>query len=273
MKRLKIASLSFIPAKWDKPANILKIERLSRTAAAEGAKVLITPEGALEGYLINDVLKGDRRMEARFKLMAESSEGAGIEKMKHLCTELKVNLLLGFLEKDGEVLYNSSAWINSRGRILHVHRKTHMFQPYYQPEFYHPGNEISAFDTDFGRFGIMICFERQIPEVATALALDGAQVLFNPSYGSRGEWNDILLRTRARDNNVFLVFTHPHQTLIINPEGKILFNRNNRQGIVFAELELNGPDGEKLSKRRPEVFIKKLSKHISFEKKRDRVRT
>lgn len=254
--------MSFVPAKWDKSANLRRIERMSRLAAARGAKVLITPEGALEGYVINEVITGGPALETRFMQIAEPTAGQVIEKVKHLCTEIKVNLLLGFLEKDGDVLYNSSAWINSQGRILYVHRKTHMFQPYYQLEFYHPGDEISAFDTDFGRFGIMICFERQIPEIATVLALDGAEVIFNPSYGSRGKWNHTLLKARARDNNVFLVFTHPKQTMIINPSGEILGNRNNRPGITYAELNLNGPDYEKLSKRRPQVFIDKLSKRL-----------
>jgi len=68
---------------------------------------------------------------------------------------------------------------------VHVHRKTHMAQPYFEPGFYHPGYKINAFNTRFGRMGMMICYERQVPEVAAVLALDGARYIFNLKNSSR----------------------------------------------------------------------------------------
>jgi N-carbamoylputrescine amidase len=145
-----------------------------------------------------------------------------------------------------------------------------MAQRYYEPEFYHPGDSVESFDTDYGRFGMMICFERQIPEVAGALVLDGARILFNPSYGSRGEWNDIMLRTRARDYNVHLIFTHPLQSLIIDPDGKIIVNKNDQESITYAEIEILPQDSKKLKRRRPDVFIDKISRKIKLETEPDR---
>jgi predicted amidohydrolase len=182
--------------------------------------------------------------------------------MKNLSIEMGIDIVIGFLEKDQDVLYNTCAWIDSTGFIRHIHRKTHMAQAYFEPPFYHPGDKVEAFDTEFGRFGIMICYERQVPEVPRALALDGAQVIFNPSYGSRGEWNDIMLRTRARDNNVYLIFTHPLQSLIIDPKGNIVRNVMDKEGITYAEIEIGPYNRDKLKKRRPKVFIEKLSKRV-----------
>ena len=50
---IKIVSLFFIPKKWDKETNLATIDKMAREAAANGAKIIVTSEGALDGYLIN----------------------------------------------------------------------------------------------------------------------------------------------------------------------------------------------------------------------------
>jgi predicted amidohydrolase len=191
-------------------------------------------------------------------------------KVRGLARELGVDLVLGFLERDGDILYNSTAWIDSNGQVLHVHRKTHEAQPYFDPEYYHPGFEIKAFDTRFGRLGMLICYERQFPEVARVLALDGARVLVNPSYGSRGEWNTVMLRTRARENEAYLIFTHPKQTLVVSTDGKVIADVDNEQGagIVYAELNLALKPLKNMPKRRPEAFAEKIVEYFPGDNQR-----
>jgi predicted amidohydrolase len=263
---VKVASLSFIPKKWDKKANLATIDKMAREATANGAKIIITSEGALDGYLINEVLEKKERekWDRKFWEIAESVDDQGVMMIRALARELEVDIVLGFLERDGEILYNSCAWINARGEIVHVHRKTHMAQAYFEPDFYHPGYEIKAFDTRFGRIGMMICYERQVPEVAAVLALDGARYIFNPSYGGRGDWNTNMLCARARDNQAWLLFTHPKQTLAISKEGEVLLDVDDEKGagIVYTSLEKIDEPASKLLKRRPEVFAGKLSKPI-----------
>ena len=263
---IMVASLSFIPKKWDKEANLATIDKMAREAAAHGAKIIVTSEGALDGYLINELLekKNRAKWDLKFKEMAESVDDPGVMKIRELARELQVDFVLGFLERDGDVLYNSCAWINAQGDIVHVHRKTHMAQAYFEPDFYHPGYEISAFDTRYGRMGMMICYERQVPEVAGALALDGARYIINPSYGGRGEWNATMLRARARDNQAWLLFTHPKQTLVVSKEGEVMVDVDDEKGagIVYTSLEKMDKPASKLLKRRPEVFAGQLSKPI-----------
>ncbi len=262
-----IAGLSFIPVKWDKEANLETIESMAREAASNGAELLITSEGALDGYLINVVRRGEKRPEKEkaFFEIAEPLDGPGVSRIRKLAKELNVDFVLGFLENAGGILYNSCAWIDARGGIVHVHRKTHMAQPYFDPEFYHPGYELKAFDTAHGRAGMLICYERQIPEVARALSLDGARILVNPSYGSRGEWNDTILRSRARDNSAYFIFAHPKQVLVIGPKGEIMVNEDNDKGagIVYARLDMKALGRPRnLARRRPEAFARTLSSHI-----------
>ncbi len=264
--RVNIACLSYIPVKWDKQANLSQIEKLAREAAGQGAQLLITPEGALEGYLIDELLKSDDRAlwEPKFREIAEPADGPSVLRVRALAQELGVDMVLGFLERKGDVLHNSCAWIDNEGRVLHVHRKTHEAQPVFEPEYYHPGFEAKAFDTRFGRVGMLICFERQIPEVSLALALDGARMLVNPSYGSRGEWNTVMLRTRARDSEAHFIFAHPKQALVIDPDGTILADVDNEEGagIVHASLELHGKAPSRLARRRTEAYADKILTYL-----------
>lgn len=71
---IRMASLSYIPVKWDKAANLETIERLTREAAATAAQLVVTPEGGLEGYLIDELLKS---LEADF-MNAWWKEGASL---------------------------------------------------------------------------------------------------------------------------------------------------------------------------------------------------
>ena len=265
-EKIRIASLSYIPVKWDKQANLVTIKKMTREAAAAGAQLVITPEGGLEGYLIDELLKSKERAkwEPEFQKIAEPVDGPYLKQVRDLARELGIDIVLGFLERDGKILYNSSVWIGPGGEVVHLHRKTHLAEPYFDPENYHPGFELKAFNTRFGRMGMMICFERQVPEVSTALALDGAKILINPSYGSRGEWNTIMLRTRARDNSAWLIFTHPRQTLVIRPDGTVLkdVDNENGAGIVYAELEPWKKSNNNLAKRRTEVFAEQLGDNI-----------
>jgi len=63
--QVRIASASIVPDKWDKEANWVRIERRVREAAGNGADLVVTPEGVLDGYVI-EVDTSSKRYEGRF---------------------------------------------------------------------------------------------------------------------------------------------------------------------------------------------------------------
>ena len=65
---------------------------------------------------------------------------------------------------------------------------------------------------------------RHLPEVVRSLAVHGAQLVLNPSYGEYDglhEMNTAMLRTRAYENGVYYIFTNPGQSLFISPKGDV----------------------------------------------------
>ena len=111
--------------------------------------------------------------------------------------------------------------------------------------------------TGIGTLGALIRYDRRIPEVSRILALKGAQILLIPSYGTEPERNEALLRTRAWENGVWVVYVRQSQALVINPSGKVIA-RDKGQGdeLVLAHIDLGGEKGtgEIHNRRSPEIY-------------------
>lgn len=245
MTRVRIASASILPDKWEKERNWTRIEKKVRKAAGNGAHVVVTPEGALDGYVINEVNAVEDASEKplvleRFLQLGEELDGPYIEKACDLADELSIFLVLGFLERRSDQLYNTAILVDAEGDIIGRYSKTHFAQGYeINPDFYAPGDTYPVFDTPFGKAGILICYDRQLPEPARILALKGAQILFVPSYGSYTDetgWNTNLMRTRAYENGYSVVFCHPYQSLLILPDG-MLPTVGGPDEIVYFEVD------------------------------------
>lgn len=261
---VRIASVSVFPEKWNKQTNWDRIEIMVRKAVTDyQPHLVVTPEGVLEGYVINEV-NGEKdpdkkaQLVENFKELGEPLDGPSIQKAMKLADELNIFFVLGFLERRGENLFNSAILIDSEGDMIGRYSKTHFAQGYeINPSCYQTGDDYPVFDTPFGKVGILICYDRQLPEPARILALRGAQILLVPSYGSHDDgtgWNTMLLRTRAYENRCPLVFTHPEQSLLISRKGG-LEKIGQRDEAVWYEIDTSpGQYKDRFRNRRPETY-------------------
>jgi len=261
---VRIASLSIVPDKWEKEINWNRIEMMVRKASGEGgAKVIVTPEGILDGYVIEEAnsikdLTEKNKILAKFQDVAEPINGTYIQRACNLANELNIFLILGFLESRGASLYNTAILIDPEGDITGRYCKTHFAEGYdIKPDDYTPGNEYPVFDTPFGKAGIIICYDRQLPEPARIIALKGAQILFVPAYGSYTDengWNTVLMRTRAYENKFPVVFCNPFQSLLIDRNGNI--NAMGTAGeIVYFDVNTSPRNYEgRFKNRRAETY-------------------
>jgi predicted amidohydrolase len=126
------------------------------------------------------------------------------------------------------------------------------------------GTELVVAPTPAGRLGMMICFEHAFPDVATALALRGAQVLVIPSAVPFGYEHLLTLRTRARaqDNQVFAVGCNLAgdgfcgRSLVADPRGEVLADGTEETGLR-AVHDLAAIERERepaLRLRRPDLY-------------------
>ncbi len=234
---VRASAISIKPKKWDKAHNADKIEAFFVQAAKEDPDLIVTTEGVLEGYVINDVLENPD-LEERVYEIAEPIDGPYIRRFQALAKRLETCLVFGFAELVGKDVYNTAVFIDHEGEISGKYHKTQFAEGTVDScRFNCVGKSIRAFDTPVGRVGVVICNDRWNPRITRALVLDGAQLILIPSYGSKTrQQNETVLR-RARENGVPIVNANVGMNLIVS-KGEIAAYHWGNDAITTAEVDV-----------------------------------
>lgn len=167
--------------------------------------------------------------------VGESLPGPTSERLGSLAKELKSYIVAGIYEKVGGVLYNTAILVGRDGKLVGKYRKTHLPREEWEAGIT-AGDEYPVFETDFGKVGLIVCWDVQFPEPARAMARKGAELLLLPIWGG----NETLAKARAIENHVFLVSSsYDMKTFVVDPEGKVLEEASKDQPFVTAELHLD----------------------------------
>jgi N-carbamoylputrescine amidase len=149
-----------------------------REAAKRGAQVICTQELFRSQYFCQ------REDQALFDL-AEPIPGPTTERLSQLAKELGVAIVASLFERRAAGLYhNTAAVLDADGSLLGIYRKMHIPDDplYYEKYYFTPGDlGFRAFQTRFGRIGVLVCWDQWYPEAARLTALEGASVLFYPT--------------------------------------------------------------------------------------------
>jgi predicted amidohydrolase len=147
------------------------VETAIRSAAGQGARLVVVPELAVSGYVFASL------EEARS--YAEPLDGPTVRLWASLAAELDLVLVGGLCEADGAVLRNSSVILDATG-VRAVYRKVHLWGD--EPDFFEPGSaRPPVVDTAVGRVGTVVCYDLEFPEWTRLPAYDGAEILAVPT--------------------------------------------------------------------------------------------
>jgi predicted amidohydrolase len=268
METLRIAAVTMGSAIGKKPENLSRMESLVRKAAENGAQAICFPELNVSGYNLRADQEG----------IAESIPGPSSEAVWQMAQKNEVLILAGVAEKRDGKYFISHFAASPRG-ILGVYRKIHLGTQ--EEGVYRAGEETPIFRYLGVPFGIELCFDGHFPELSTALALKGAEVLFIPHASPRESVEEKrrrwlrYLSARAYDNSVFVVacnptgktengFTFPGAALVLDPKGEVLAsNQSEEEEAVYADLRKEAllrvrenPHGFFLNRRRAELYGK-----------------
>lgn len=212
-------SVAGIVLKWlrtDKAANFQRAEKMIREAAANGARIVVTTECFLDGYAI-----ADKSIPlADYRALGERIPGGPyFKKLSMLARELKIHLVAGMLEADGDKRFNTAVFLGPDGQLVGKYHKQHLGHETVRNT---AGSRSLVHATPFGRAGIMICADRRFPKIVNGFVTDGANFLLCPSGGMFGpERNDPILQARSRETGKYIVFVHPAEFLVTAPDGSI----------------------------------------------------
>ena len=219
-ERTNSVRVAGIVLKWlrtDKAANYTRVEPMIRKAAANGAKVVCTTECFLDGYAIADK---SIPLEIYRALGEAIPGGVYFERLRALAKDLKIYLIAGMLEADGNDRFNTAVVIGPDGKLLGKYHKQRLGHETLRNT---AGSQSSVFATSYGRVGVMICADRRYKDVVKGFCDNGADFLICPSGGMFGpKRNDPILQDRSRENGKHIIFVHPAEFLVTGPDGSII---------------------------------------------------
>ena len=132
--------------------------------------------------------------------VAESVPGPTTKRLGDLAIAKNAYIVAGILEREGAAVYNTAVLIGRKGELVGRYRKVYLPREEIEGGLT-PGSDFPVFQTDFGRLGMMICWDVQYTDPARALALRRAEVIAMPIAGG----NQTLAKARAIENQIFLV--------------------------------------------------------------------
>jgi len=240
----------------DKSYNFKQAEEGIRLAVAQGAKIVVTPEAAVQGYPRVDLQPGEsmndpRLMHERERILAaaEPIPGPSTRRFSELALKFGVWIVFGMDENRGGRLFNTAVLMNPQGRIVGTYSKVHL-QNWMVASGVQHGDGFPVWDIDVGgvhvKVGIEICYDVQHPESTLELALGGAEIVFIP-YCTSDFSRPLLIHlfeTTALENQLYIVranYAAPRNSgtsSIIDFEGKTVRQLGDNPGVLVGDIDL-----------------------------------
>ena len=236
-------------------AALAHAEPLIRQAAAEGAELIVTPEGS------NLLQRHRASLDAVIRTLGEDAFVAGVQA---LARELGVRILIGSAlvkREEDEGCANRAVLVGPDGAIEETYDKIHMFdvdlptgERHRESSLYVPGTRAVVAQAPFGGLGLTICYDIRFPHLYRALGQAGAVAITVPAAFTRptGEahW-ETLLRARAIETGAYVLAaaqggTHEdgratwgHST-VVGPWGQIVAKLDHDEpGVLIADLDID----------------------------------
>lgn len=236
----------------DVESNLEKHLRMAKQADAAGADLLVFPELSLTGYGLRDLVP-----QVAMPADPDAPAFAALLEASHA-----IDLLFGFVEEDERHRYYISAAYLSGGDIVHVHRKAYLptYGLFEEGRFLAWGDRVRAFDTRFGRVGVLICEDFWHASLPYLLWLDGADILlFISASPSRGlteakqlgsvAWVERINQAYASQFTSFVAHTNRvgfedglkfgGRATVFDPDGELIeHGPYHEESITYATIDL-----------------------------------
>ena len=189
----------------------------------------------------------------------EEPDGETLQLLRKLALDNHCYLVGGSIpELDGERIFNSSFVFDRQGQLIAEHQKIHLFDvdipgkiSFRESAVLSPGNKVTSFLTEFGRFGLGICYDIRFPELFRLLLENGVigviiPAAFNMTTGP-AHW-ETLFKARAIDNQIFTIGASPARnykagyqsyghSLVVDPWGEVLWQAGDEEEVGIVTID------------------------------------
>jgi len=242
---LTVLSAQVAPVPWDPAATLDRFEEHVRSArrAFPEVDLMIFPElylTAVDAFTSG----GDDDWERR---VAEEIPGPLTDRVGKIAAKAKRWIVAGSInERSADRLYNTAIVLSPDGELAAAYRKLFPWRPY---ETVDAGTEPAPVVEipEKGRVGVMICYDGWFPEVARGLALNGAELIAQPTATTTPDREEevVLARANAIANQVYLFNPNmvstfgPGRSVGVDPEGRLLFEAGAGEELFVEVVDLD----------------------------------
>lgn len=237
-------------------AGLAHVEPLIRQAAADGAKLILTPEGT-------NLL--EQRRDRRAAAITDEAQDPCVLGLRRLAAELDIWLLIGSaIVRSGHAgddrAANRALMIDPTGAITTRYDKLHVFdvdlpngETYRESATIRPGDAAAVADTPWGRLGLTVCYDVRFPHLFRQLAKANAAMIAVPAAFTvptgEAHW-ETLLRARAIETGAFVLApaqggAHEDgrktwgRSTVVSPWGEVIAKLDHDDpGVLHATLDL-----------------------------------
>lgn len=233
-------------------------------AAKAGAELILFPELTLLPFFPQY-----ENTDAADKLVTVDSSPVLV--FRESCRENHIWAAPNFYLREGRQTYDASLLIDPNGEIIGTQKMVHIAQAeqFYEQDYYTPSDDgFKVFDTEFGRIGIVVCFDRHYPESIRTEALMGADLILIPTANTKAEpletfeWE---VRIQAFQNGVPIAMCNrtgledgmdfAGESLVTDANGGIIVKADDRPGLVYAEVDMT--QAKEARQRRPYTTLRR----------------
>ena len=277
---MKIAGVQCDIKLNDIPANLATLKRHLDQLADEELFLLAFPECFLQGYCYESLEEASAA--------AIEKDDAALQQVLDYAKEYDTHIVFGFLERDGESVYNACGLATRQG-TLHRYHKVHL-PKLGVDQFTTPGDTFQPVIVDGVSIGLNVCYDCSFPEPARLLALQDVDLIVLPTNWPPGAGStaDFIPNARALENNIYYMavnriglergFNFIGKSKICHPDGYDLsFADHENEAVLIADFDpavarkkhlVRVPDKHEIHRfadRRPE-FYKDISENIKTER-------
>ncbi|WP_425802976.1 carbon-nitrogen hydrolase family protein [Desulfitobacterium sp. Sab5] len=178
-----------------------------------------------------------------------------IQRMTEKSRELGIISSPNLYLKEGNAYYDASLMISASGELQGISKMVHISQSqyFYEQDYYTPSDDgFKVYESPFGKIGIVICFDRHLPESVRTCAALGADLILIPTANIEGEPLELFeweIRVQAMQSSVFIAMCNrvgmeDHmnfigQSIVIDPNGNIMAKADGSEQILYADIDLH----------------------------------
>lgn len=209
---LTVAAVQAAPVLLDRSATLIRVAELTRTAAGDGAELVVFPEAFIPGPPVwidtARIWDGD---EEWFRLLAEHAvvvPSPTVDTLGEIARESGVWLVVGVDERAAGTIYNTVLYFGPDGRLLERHRKLMPTGSERTVWGMGDGSTLKTMATPFGYLGGLICWENYMPLARYHLYAQGVDVWVAPTLATGDAWI-ATMRHLAREGRMFVIGVNP----------------------------------------------------------------